>query len=325
MANDSSELEELGESVIKTELPLTFETLAGTAVPATVTRICFRRGIPDSSCEMTFEVNAETAHGMLQQEWFHLFRGMRSGSPSFQADQPVQFKAALRAELANRVADAGGDAETVMDLLLPQASNGNVAAIASSFRCTECWLALEATQTSELPDALKDTGTLRIGFRTAWIERTQADLTDAGSSAGSTAQRAGVLDRIEAFLQEKELDYEKLDEQLLRLRIVSENGDWICLIRIEESEDCCVAYSVYPNLIPLERREATALFMMSVNYDLAKGSFEMDHEDGELRFRTSMPMAGRSDPAEFGTMLIEHAQVMEQYLPAIQDMIDDRD
>ncbi len=318
MANDRSELEQLGESVIKTELPLTFDSLTGSTVPATVTRICFRRGVPDSSCEMTFEVSGETASSILRQEWFHLFRGMRSGSPSFQADQPVRFRAALRSELANRVADAGGDAETVLDLLLSQSRQENNIAPASSFRCTECWLALEATQTPELPDALKDAGTLRIGLRTAWFEDEQAD-GDAGN--GSAAQHAGVLDRIEAFLRAKELDYEKLDEQLLRLRIVSESGDWVCLIRIEESENGCVAYSVYPSLIPTERREAIALVLMSVNYDLAKGSFEMDHEDGELRFRTSMPMAGRSEPDAFGAMLIEHAQVMEHYLPVIRDMI----
>jgi len=316
MAKDRTEREAIGESVIRTELPLTFESLTGDRVPATMTGLSFRPGEPDSSCEITLEVTAETARTIQQREWFHLFRGMQSGNPAWEPDRPVRIRAALRAELARQAAASGGDAESVLDALLaPANAEGTL-----PLRRTECWLALEMSQTVDLPDALKESGSLKIGLRTEWLQR--AVRTSEGAGAEGQAQADGLEAQIQGFLQAHELEFEQLNERLIRLRFESPDGEWVCLIRLEEAEDACVVYSVFPILIPDRQREAVALALMSANYDSVRGNFEMDHEDGELRFRTVLASASRTTASELGPMLAEHVESMARYMPAIRDMLE---
>jgi len=315
---DRTKWEAVGESVIRTELPLTFEALTGDRVPAKMTGLSFRPGDPDSACEIAFEVSAETARTIQQREWFHLFRSMQNGNPAWEPEQPVLMRASLRAELARQVAAAGGDAESVLDALLAPAN----AEGALPLRCTECWLLLEMSQNLVLPETLKDSGSLKIGLRTEWLQRAPRVSEGEGSPAAGSMQPSELEPQIERFLNAHELEYDKLNERLIRLRFQSEDGNWVCLIRLEEEDDACVVYSVFPSLVPVGQRETIALALMSANYDSAQGNFEMDHEDGELRFRTVMPSAGKSVGSGLGPMLAVHAETMGRYMPIVRDMLE---
>jgi len=49
-----------------------------------------------------------------------------------------------------------------------------------------------------------------------------------------------------------------------------------------------VFISLFPALAPAKKRTACAELLTRINYDLLHGCFEMDFEDGEIRFRTSI-------------------------------------
>lgn len=65
----------------------------------------------------------------------------------------------------------------------------------------------------------------------------------------------------------------------------SEQGQWRCVLLPFEDPDRLMVLSLLPLKVPGIRRRATAEFLMRVNYRLITGSFDLDFNDGELRYR----------------------------------------
>jgi hypothetical protein len=312
-------IEQIGESSVRTELTVEFVALTGQVIPAKVTRLFFLQGVDGkpSRGEIVFEVSSEAARLAVEHEWFHLFQAVRRAGADvspFVGDEPVEIRAALRPDLASQLASSGGDAEQLLNGLLPGEAQG-----ALPLKHSECWLALELKQAVELPEELKDSGALKSGFRTDWLAilgETDEGVADAVGT-GATL----LSDYVEGFLKLRELSYEKIDERILRLRFNSAAGSWVTLLRLEEDDDLCAIYSVYPDAVPVLKRQELAGFLISENYDLLSGSFEMDEEDGELRFRTTIFSPRQLDADAFGTILAEHIQAMEHYMPAVRALL----
>lgn len=79
------------------------------------------------------------------------------------------------------------------------------------------------------------------------------------------------------------------DRPLIQTGANGKNGRWPCIaIGGSENRDL-VFLSLFPVNIPKEKRSAVAELLARINYRLSHGCYEMDFEDGELRFRTSIP------------------------------------
>lgn len=294
-----------GETRITADTKTAFETLTGEFIPAVIRTVDFRSG-DDAACEITFEVSGESYYQIMQNEWFHLFHTMSENAPMMDADQSVEIRAALRSNLASTIAQQGGDAEEVFRCLLQDTSAKRI-----TLNRTECWLAMEVKQQSALPESLEGTGTLKTGYQTTWSLQAQQ------------AEQTTLRERIEAFLQLKGLKYEWADERIIRLRFISRSGSWVGLIHLAEEEGFCAIYSVLPEIVPENRRPLVATALMSANYDLSGGSYEMDEEDGELRYRTTVFVGSTQDADELGKILAQHLQQVEADLPVIQQLIEE--
>jgi len=293
-----------GESSMKASTPIAFTTLTNETLEARLLQVDFRSEAESSACEITFEIGSDNYVRIVENEWFHLFRHMSGEAPAFEADQPFEVRAALRPNLAILYANDGGDAEDVFrSLFEPEKIDRDRGFV--PLRLTECWMAMEIKQQIALPESLQGSGTLKAGYRTSWSEQSQDE-------AASTLQ-----ERIESFLQLKGLKYEKVDEHILRLRFMTRDGNWTGLIHLAEEDGHCTIYSVLPDPVPARHRLSAAVALMNANYDLTSGNYEMDEEDGELRFRTTVFLGSTHDAAEFGAVLAEHLEQMEYDLPTI--------
>ncbi len=298
-----------GESSMKASTSISFETLTNETLEAQLLQVDFRSEAESSACEISFEISGEIYDRIVENEWFHLFRHMSGEAPAFEADQPFEVRAALRPNLAILYAKSDGDAEDVFrSLFEPEKLDRNRGFV--PLRLTECWMAMEIKQQVALPESLQASGTLKTGYRTSWSEQSQ----DEESSA--------LQERIESFLQLKGLKYEHADDRIIRLRFSSRGGSWTGLIYLAESEDFCTIYSVLPDPIPEPSRHSAALALMNANYDLSGGSYEMDEEDGEVRFRTTVFLGSTRDAAEFGAILASHLEQVENDLPTIRQWTD---
>src|SRR5579863_2871455 len=77
-------------------------------------------------------------------------------------------------------------------------------------------------------------------------------------------------------------------ETLLRVEYKTRDGDWTLYARADEDHRQVMFYSVLPAKVGEDRKPAMAEFLIRANFGLNIGNFEMDWEDGEVRFRTSI-------------------------------------
>ncbi|GBF72257.1 hypothetical protein PA598K_00495 [Paenibacillus sp. 598K] len=313
-------------NAIRTRYPLSFLSLEGEALPVELTRLVWEAADHRTAvrCEITFEAEGHLVEAWIADERFHLFTDLVNAEPSFDLDEPVVIRARLRQSYARRIASSGGDSQTILAALLPGATEHTF------LRQSECWLALELMQQIPLPDALASEGVVRHGLQTAWLQSEKAaaqpeDHTghrkpdDARDETSGVASYSGAQTMLlERLLQQLNLRYEVFASDVVRLDIRTEIGSWRMLIHISES-DWCSVYSVFPELVPTSAHAAVAVQLMNLNYDGPGGAFELDAEDGELRFRTSIPGAGSLSAGTLAAVLAEHRRIMERYLPQAGD------
>ena len=86
------------------------------------------------------------------------------------------------------------------------------------------------------------------------------------------------------------------------------------LLTLRPESGWMVLYVTTSAQVPDHRRSAVSEFLGRVNYLLPVGNFEMDWEDGEVRFRISTALEDRPNPAA----LVEAASFMaDRFFPAL--------
>jgi hypothetical protein len=99
------------------------------------------------------------------------------------------------------------------------------------------------------------------------------------------------LQAIAAFFQEDGWSFEQMPERpILRLPFQGKGGRWNCYAQVRVTKDVeqVLFYSVLPLNVPAEKRDAIAEFITRANYGMALGNFELDYNDGEVRYKTSL-------------------------------------
>lgn len=110
------------------------------------------------------------------------------------------------------------------------------------------------------------------------------------------------MDAVTAFFDADEWPYAAVDATGLQLAFQGSSGSWACLVRVRELEQRVLFYSYLPARVPVDRRHAMAEFVLRANYGLMLGNFELDLDDGEVRFKTSIDVDG----AELSPVLMKH-------------------
>ncbi len=84
--------------------------------------------------------------------------------------------------------------------------------------------------------------------------------------------------------------------------IGTQNGKFHCIIDIDEVDTKIIFFSIYPINVPKKVRIAMSELIIRLNYILFFGGFEMDFENGEVRFKTSIIY----EDGELTEKMIEH-------------------
>lgn len=112
-------------------------------------------------------------------------------------------------------------------------------------------------------------------------------------------------------------------QPILRLFFEGESGRWLCIARTQEAHGQFMFYSVCPMLAAPERRQNVAEFITRVNYGLILGNFEMDYEDGEIRYKTSADVSAGAtfDFPLLRQLVYTNVLVMDKFFPAIAKIL----
>lgn len=107
---------------------------------------------------------------------------------------------------------------------------------------------------------------------------------------------ARIFDGIRSFLrthfEAEDLEREG-DDDMISFRLEDEGGnEWGCLALADEQSEQAIFYSVVLETTPPEHRPEVMKFVTLANYGMQVGNFELDLEDGEVRFKTSIDVEG---------------------------------
>jgi hypothetical protein len=98
-----------------------------------------------------------------------------------------------------------------------------------------------------------------------------------------------------------------------------EHGSWLLVGQVYEKLDAVAVYSVLPHVVPAERRTAVALLCTRINYGLVIGNFELDLDDGEIRFKASI--GGSPGAAELKRLVAAALTQVDRWLPALEAVV----
>jgi hypothetical protein len=133
-----------------------------------------------------------------------------------------------------------------------------------------------------------------------------------------------LLDTAIEFLRQQGWSFIQLDGQaVLEFRFTGSTASWNCYVQSKEPQARLICYSVAPRPAPEARCMAMAELVARANYGLVIGNFELDMEDGEVRYKTSIDVSGASiTVALIRTLVHVNVRAMNHYLPAIEAVID---
>lgn len=132
---------------------------------------------------------------------------------------------------------------------------------------------------------------------------------------------AAVMD----YLSGRNWPYEDHDGVIVT-PVLAKSGSWTAIFEIRDDDQVLIVSSLVPVSVPVDRRTDVALYIARANLGLMIGHFEINLDDGEVRFRTSVDVAG----AELSEPLIDHlflANVVgvDRYLDGLRAVIEGTD
>jgi hypothetical protein len=98
-------------------------------------------------------------------------------------------------------------------------------------------------------------------------------------------------------------------------------GTWKFYAQVVDEHDVVLFYSICPLRVPEELRLEAANFLTRANYGLATGNFELDFDDGEIRYKTVVHVDGELSAAAVKRAVRANGIAMETYLPGIGAVI----
>ena len=100
-------------------------------------------------------------------------------------------------------------------------------------------------------------------------------------------------DLVGTFLQEDGWFPEALDAlTAFQAHYQGSNGEYRVVVHVNVEMEQVYVYALVPQSVPPERRDAVCEFITRANYGLRIGNFELDHRDGEVRYKTSLDFEG---------------------------------
>ena len=128
-----------------------------------------------------------------------------------------------------------------------------------------------------------------------------------------------LTERVESFFIEDGWSPEKLESApVYRMKYSDRNGEWTCLAIVKEEHQQFLFYSICPANALEHRRSAILDYLNRLNVILDVGNFEMDMEDGEIRFRTSID--AEEEPLSstlIKNLVYMNVLTMNHYLPGL--------
>lgn len=104
----------------------------------------------------------------------------------------------------------------------------------------------------------------------------------------------------------------------LALLFEGQNARWQCVARAWEDHEEVAFFSIFPVRVLEPRRAAMMELLTRANYGIIVGNFEMDLEDGEIRYKTTMAAPDKVlDQRRWKKAVGINLRMLDRYAPGI--------
>jgi len=147
---------------------------------------------------------------------------------------------------------------------------------------------------------------------------------DAEMEAGGD-NSAGIraFEAVGKFMEDDGWHPQTLDDNYVyRAYFVGHNGEVTCFAQVRVDLEHFIFYVVMPVRTPAQMRLAVAEYITRANYGLRIGNFEMDFDDGEVRYKSSIDFESvELTPGLIRNVIYPAVQTMDRYLPGVLSVV----
>ena len=180
----------------------------------------------------------------------------------------------------------------------------------------------EGTSDGQMPEGADDGAPGALGEPGAGGN---PELSLGSTVAGDTRPALRALQAVAAFFSEDGWSFEQMPERpILRLPFQGKGGRWNCYAQIRVTRDVeqILFYSVLPLNVPADKLSAIAEFITRANYGMALGNFELDFNDGEVRYKTSVDVTDTDITSNLlRPMIYTNVLMMDKYMSGLMAVV----
>lgn len=134
-----------------------------------------------------------------------------------------------------------------------------------------------------------------------------------------TSRTENLLRVVISCLEERHVKYARYeDSPTLVFLAHTDSAIHACTINVRERRPLVRCLLYVACRVPPEKRAGAAELFARINYGLGLGGFELDCTDGEIRYRTSIDVAGGDlTPEMVAALIFTTVGTVDRYYPAI--------
>lgn len=132
-----------------------------------------------------------------------------------------------------------------------------------------------------------------------------------------------MFQQIVEFFKQQEWQFTTIEDKAIALLGISgKNGKFQCVADVREDEKKFIFLSICGANVPENKRIQVNELLTRLNFGIFLGNFEMDFEDGEIRFKTSIYFGDSELSSEIiENLILSNISTMDLYLDAIMKLI----
>jgi hypothetical protein len=125
------------------------------------------------------------------------------------------------------------------------------------------------------------------------------------------------------FLEQDEWTFDIIREnEALALGVSLENGEYKCYSVVDHELELIRFYAIAPVKVPKDKLGVVAEFIARANYGMLFGNFELDYEDGEVRFKTASCQEGmKLSHGAAKNLVYLNCSMLDDYFPGLMEVV----
>lgn len=143
-----------------------------------------------------------------------------------------------------------------------------------------------------------------------------------GSTPGPAAESP--FNQLVRFLVDEGWGFSRISgQEALNIDFQGSHLRWMCYARYLPESRYLLFYSYYPFSIPKEQLPFAVEFITQANFNMVNGNFEIDMDQGQIRYKTSLWVEKMSASQEaFRQLIFTNVNIADDYFPGIQKMLE---